>query len=123
MWLRLCSSGICVGLERTTMPTPRANRYGYTPSPWCTPRLHELRQLILDHLLEIAALEVDEEEGFLVVLAHVEAHEVRLTHDLLRRLLEGHVQRLFALLDPFHEELDRKGGFARPARAEDHHGR
>src|SRR6266566_248298 len=87
------------------------------------PRLHELGQLLLDHLLEIAALEVDEEEAFLVVLAHVEAHEVRLPHDLLRRLLEGHVQRLLALLDALHQELDCEGGLARPARAEDHHGR
>src|SRR5437016_9727750 len=86
-------------------------------------RLHELRQLLLDHLLEIAPLEMDEEERFLVVLAHVEPHEVRLAHDLLRRLFEGHVQRLLALLDAFHQELDREGGLARPARAEDHHGR
>src|SRR6266849_6343354 len=82
-------------------------------------RLHELRQLLLDHLLEIAAFEMDEEQAFLVVLAHVEAHEVGLTHDLLRRLLEGDVQRLLALLDAFHQELDRERGLARPARAQD----
>src|SRR5712691_9964413 len=57
-------------------------------------RLDELRQLLLDHLLEIAAFEMDEEQAFLVVLAHVEAHEIGLAHDLFRRLLEGDVQRL-----------------------------
>src|SRR5205809_554679 len=79
------------------------------------PGLDELRQLLLDHLLEIAALEVDEEKRFLVVLAQVESHEVRLAHDLLRRLLEGHVQGLLALLDAFHQELDREGRLPRAA--------
>src|SRR5712692_513490 len=87
------------------------------------PRLDELRELLLDHLLEIATLEMDEEERFLVVLAHVEAHEVRLAHDLFRRLLEGHVQRLLTLLDALHQELNREGGLARPARPQDHDGR
>src|SRR6058998_2025272 len=86
-------------------------------------RLDELRQLLLDHLLEIAALEMDEKEALLVVLAHVEAHEVRLVHDLFRGLLEGDVQCLFALLDAFHQELDRERGLARPARAQDDDGR
>src|SRR5437773_2166648 len=86
-------------------------------------RLDELRQLLLDHLLEIAALEMDEKEALLVVLAHVEAHEVGLAHDLFRRFLEGDVQRLFALLDAFHQELNREGRFPSPARAQDDDGR
>src|SRR3989441_10319906 len=81
-------------------------------------RLDELWQLLLDHLLEIAAFEVDEEQALFVVLAHVEADEVGVAHDLLGRLLEGHVESLFALLDAFHQELDRERGFARPARAQ-----
>src|SRR6266571_7900524 len=85
--------------------------------------LDELRQLLLDHLLEIAAFEMDEKEALLVVLAHVEAHEVRLVHDLFRGLLERHVQRLLSLLDAFHQELDRERGLARPARAQDDDGR
>src|SRR5881396_2861223 len=87
------------------------------------PSLDKLRQLLLDHLLEIAALEMDEEKAFLVVLAHVEAHEVGLAHDLLRRFLERHVEGLFALLDAFHQELDRERGLARPARTQDDDGR
>src|SRR5436309_1785744 len=86
-------------------------------------RFHELRQLLLDHLLEIAAFEMDEEQAFLVVLAHVEAHQVGLAHNLLWRFLEGHVQSLFALLDAFHQELDRERGLARAARAQDDDGR
>src|SRR2546421_696888 len=85
--------------------------------------LDELRQLLLDHLLELAALEMDEKEALLVVLAHVEAHEVGLAHDLFRRFLEGDVQRLFALLDAFHQELNREGRFPSPARAQDDDGR
>src|SRR5881628_1481726 len=87
------------------------------------PSLDKLRQLLLDHLLEIAALEMDEEKAFLVVLAHVEAHEVGLAHNLLRRFLERHVEGLFALLDAFHQELDRERGLARPARTQDDDGR
>src|SRR5207249_2276559 len=87
------------------------------------PSLDKLRQLLLDHLLKIAALEMDEEKAFLVVLAHVEAHEVGLAHDLLWRLLEGDIQRLLALLDAFHQELDRERGLARPARSQDDDGR
>src|SRR5207249_1898920 len=43
--------------------------------------------------------------------------------DLLRRLFEGHVQGLFALLDAFHQELTREGRLPRPARPQDDHGR
>src|SRR3989441_10108267 len=82
--------------------------------------LHELGELLLDHFLEIAALEVDEEQGLLVVLPHVEAHQVRLAHDLLRRFLEGPVQRLLPLFDALHQELNRERGLARPAGAQDH---
>src|SRR5207253_432269 len=73
--------------------------------------------------LEIAALEVDEEKRFLVVLAQVESHEVRFAHDLLRRFLEGDVQGLLALLDPFHQELDREGRLPRAARPQNDDGR
>src|SRR3990170_4577009 len=83
-------------------------------------RLDELRELLLDHLLEVLPLEVDEEQGLLVVLPHVEAHEVRFPHDLFRRFLESHVQGLFSGLDPLHEELDRERRLARAARPEDH---
>src|SRR5207245_5769214 len=82
-------------------------------------RLDELWQLLLDHLLAIAAFEVDEEQALFIVLAHVASHADGLPHDLLRMFLEGHVESLFALLDAFHQELDRERGFARPARAQD----
>src|SRR5947208_8393636 len=85
--------------------------------------LDELRQLLLDHLLEIAALEMDEEERFLVVLSQVESHEVRLAHDLLRRFLEGDVQGLLALLDAFHQKLDREGRLPRAAGSQNDDGR
>src|SRR5207247_8065076 len=106
-------------------PDDRGHRVDHDARPDVVvrPGLDELRQLLLNHLLEIAALEMDEEERFLVVLAQVESHEVCLAHDLLRRLLESHVQGLLALLNAFHQELDREGPLPRAARPQDDHGR
>src|SRR3970282_422718 len=83
-------------------------------------RLHEPWQLLLDHLLEVLALEVDEEEVLVELLFHLEPHELGLAHDLFRSLLEGDVKALLPLVDPVHDELYRERRLPRARGADDH---
>ena len=82
-------------------------------------RLHELRELLLDHLFEVLPLEMDEEEVLLVVLFEVEPHQLRLPHDLVRGLLEAHVQPLLPVLEAVEDVLDCERRLPRAARADE----